>query len=232
MQHRPRLTFILAGTHHLKETTQDYWSTLFHLGLTHEIGPLNYEATVELVRVPVAPVVEYDDLSVDRIWLASRGHPYFTQLICHSVISTMNLEGRTDRVVRIADIRHIIDQIIAESDDQLDYLWNDRTREEHYVLAALAGTSETSEESASRLAVSERLRGAGLGEDAIRQALEQLVTHCLVTCQPVERQIQTKPAEPSSWEPTIIGRDYTYAISFDLFRQWVAQKHPLGSLLH
>jgi len=228
MQHRSRITFILAGTNQLVE---DYWSIIFHVGISREIDSLSREETETLIREPVAPMIQYDDLAVDRIWLTTRGHPYFSQLICHRLVSSTNLEGRRSKLITIGDVRETINLVIEEDDSHLQHLWNESTAVERFVMASLAGTHDIGEENVSRAEISSRLRETTYSEDAINMALKQLEVRRLLTRVPVERQIQRRLAQPNGWEPTLISKDYAYAISFDLLRRWVARKHPLGSLL-
>ena len=228
MQHRSRITFILAGTNQLVE---DYWSIIFHVGISREIDSLSREETETLIREPVAPMIQYDDLAVDRIWLTTRGHPYFSQLICHRLVSSTNLEGRRSKLITISDVREIINLVIEEDDSHLQHLWNESSVAERFVLASLAGTHEIGEENVSRTEISARLRETTYAEDAINIALKQLEVRRLLKRVPIERQIQRRLAQPNGWEPTLISKDYAYMISFDLLRRWVARKHPLGSLL-
>ncbi len=228
MQHRSRITFILAGTNQLVE---DYWSIIFHVGISREIDSLSREETETLIREPVAPMIQYDDLAVDRIWLTTRGHPYFSQLICHRLVSSTNLQGRRSKLITIGDVRETINSVIEEDDSHLQHLWNESTAVERFVMASLAGTHDIGEENVSRTEISSRLRETSYSEDAINIALKQLEVRRLLTRVPVERQIQRRLAQPNGWEPTLISKDYAYAISFDLLRRWVAYKHPLGSLL-
>ncbi|MCB8925244.1 MAG: phosphotransferase [Ardenticatenaceae bacterium] len=228
MQHRSRVTFILAGTNQLVE---DYWSIIFHVGISREIDFLSREETEKLIREPVAPMIQYDDLAVDRIWLTTRGQPYFSQLICHRLVSSTNMEGRRSKLITIGDVRDTINLVIEEDDSHLQHLWNESTAVERFVMASLAGTHDIGEENVSRAEISARLRETSYSEDAINMALKQLEVRRLLTRVPVERQIQRRLAQPNGWEPTLISKDYAYAISFDLLRRWVARKHPLGSLL-
>lgn len=227
MQHRTRLTFILAGTNQLVE---DFWSIIFHVGISREIVALDPKETEKLIREPVSPMIQYDDLAVDRIWLSTRGHPYFSQLICHRLVSATNLEGRKSKTITISDVRETIDKIVSEDDSHLQHLWNESSQEERYVLTALAG-HELAEESVPRAEITARLREAPLDEDALHAALKRLELRRLVTRQPVERQIQRRLAQPGAWQPTLVSKDYAYTIAFDLLRLWVARKHPLGSML-
>jgi 8-oxo-dGTP pyrophosphatase MutT (NUDIX family) len=228
MQHRTQITFILAGTNQLVE---DYWSIIFHVGISREIDSLSREETERLIRDPVAPMIQYDDLAVDRIWLTTRGHPYFSQLICHRLVSATNLEGRRSKLITIENVRETINLVIEEDDSHLQHLWNESTAVERFVMASLAGTHDIGEESVSRAEISSRLRETSYSEDAINIALKQLEVRRLLTRASIERQLQRRLAQPNGWHPTLISKDYTYAISFDLLRRWVARKHPLGSLL-
>ncbi|MEJ2750705.1 MAG: hypothetical protein P8183_22780, partial [Anaerolineae bacterium] len=227
MQHRTRMTFILAGTNQLVE---DFWSIIFHVGISREIVSLDHKETEKLIREPVSPMIQYDDLAVDRIWLSTRGHPYFSQLICHRLVSATNLEGRKSKTITIADVRETIDKIVSEDDSHLQHLWNESSREERYVLTALAG-HELAEESVSRTEITARLREMPFGEEALHAALKRLELRRLVTRKAVERQIQRRLAQPGAWQPTLVSKDYAYTIAFDLLRLWVARKHPLGSML-
>lgn len=228
MQHRSRLAFILAGTNQLVE---DYWSIIFHVGLSHEITTLTRAETERLIREPVLPMIQYDDLAVDQIWLATRGHPYFTQLICHRLISAANLSGSRSKLFTLQHVRDIIESVVGHDDSHLRHLWNESTRDEQFVLAALAGSEHTGADSISRSEISARLRGSGIAEEAIGSALKQLELRSLVARWPIERQIQTRLPRPGGWQPTLVSKDYAYTVAFDLLRRWVLGKRPLGSLL-
>lgn len=228
MQHRTRMTFILAGTNSLVE---DYWSIIFHVGISREITLLSREETENLIREPVAPMVQYDDLAVDRIWLATRGHPYFSQLICHRLVSATNLEGRRSKVVTIADVRDTIEQVVAEDDSHLQHLWNESSQAEQWVMASLAGLQEYGETAVSRSELASRLRELVDDTSVLNGALKRLELRGLLTRTAVEREIQRRLAQPDGWQPKLVSKDYAYALTFDLLRLWVAQKHPLGSMV-
>ena len=228
MQHRTRLTFILAGTNQLVE---DYWSIIFHVGISREIKPLTREDTENLIRDPVSPMIQYDDLAIDRIWLATRGHPYFSQLICHRLISDVNLEGRRTKEITIADVRETIKHIVNQDDSHLQHLWNESGRAEQYVMAALAGVPEMGNETIAREDIAARLSGIHLSDEDMNIALKHLERRGLLRRTVVEREIKRRLVEATGWEPTLVSKDHSYSLSFDLLRSWVAQKHPLGAML-
>jgi len=109
-------------------------------------------------------------------------------------------------------------------------LWSDRTKDEKLILAALSGSPEASEERMTRLDIIRTL-GAALPEDAANQALTRLMDHRLILAHSFQRQIRPETTDSEDWQPSSTSQDYTYSISFDLLRQWIARKHPLGSLL-
>ncbi len=225
MQHRSKMTFILAGTNQLVE---DYWSAIFHVGLSREIEPLTREDTENLICQPVSPIIEYDDLALDRIWLATRGQPYFTQLICHRLISSVNLQGKRSFNVTNHDVLKTIEKIVVEDDSHLQHIWTESTREEQNIMSVLAGTHNTSGEAYLRTVIADRLKDFELSHEAINASLERLETRGLVRRIPVEREIPRNLQHGNGWQPTLISKDYTYSLAFGLLRKWILQKHPLG----
>lgn len=228
MQHRSKMTFILAGTNQLVE---EYWSSIFHVGISREIESLTRDDTEELIRLPVSPIIQYDDLAIDRIWLATRGHPYFTQLICHRLISSANLQGKRSFTLTNHDVREAIDKIVTEDDSHLQHIWNESLREEQLVMSVLAGTRDSSGETFSRSMIASNLREIVLSPEEINRALKRLEVRGLVTRMPVEREIPRKLSHGNGWQPTLVSKDHTYSLSFGLLRKWILRKHPLGSVL-
>lgn len=228
MQHRSRMTFILAGTNQLVE---EYWSVIFHVGLSREIETLTREETEDLIRLPVAPIIQYDELAIDRIWLATRGHPYFTQLICHRLISSVNLQGKRSFTLTSQDVRSTIEKIVVEDDSHLQHIWNESSREEQNILSILAGTQHTTGEPFSRSMIMNRMQELALSHDEVNQSLKRLEVRGLVNRIPVEREIPRRIARDSEWHSTLISKDYTYTLAFGLLRKWILQKHPIGSVI-
>ena len=228
MQHRSRMTFILAGTNQLVE---DYWSIIFHVGISREIESLSREETERLIRDPVAPMIQYDDIAVDRIWMATRGQPYFSQLICHRLISDTNLVGRSSKIVTLADVRETIDRIVLEDDSHLQHLWNESSSEEQMVMSALASVQDLGDVMVSRIDLASRMREANVTDEALNSALKRLEVRGLVRRKTFEREIQRRLAQPNGWQPTLVSKDYTYGLAFGLLHRWLAQKYPLGALI-
>jgi hypothetical protein len=137
IQHVEGLSVIFCGTHRLEELASDYWSVLFNISLYRHIAFLEKPEAMRLTQKPVAEYgMRYDDLALDKIWQVTAGHPYFMQLLCHSLV---NRHNRTERTyVTVADVNAALDEILASGEAHFVYLWAEAAPEDRLVLAALS----------------------------------------------------------------------------------------------
>lgn len=137
VQHVEQLSVIFCGTHRLEELAADYWSVLFNISLYRHIAFLEKTDALRLVQEPVAKYgMRYDDLALDKIWQVTAGHPYFLQLLCHSLV---NHHNRTERnYLTVADVNTALDEILASGEAHFVYLWTEATPEDRLVLAAMS----------------------------------------------------------------------------------------------
>ncbi len=137
IQHEPRLCVIFCGTHRMEELATNYWSVLFNISLYKHVGFLEYEEASRLIQEPVAVYgMRYDDLALHKMWQTTAGHPYFLQLLCHSVVNQHNRTGRS--YVTVSDVNVALDDILASGEAHFVYLWNESTLAERQVLIALS----------------------------------------------------------------------------------------------
>jgi GAF domain-containing protein len=137
VQHADNLSVIFCGTHRLEELTADYWNVLFNISLYRHIGFLEQPEAVRLIQEPVAEYgMRYDDLALDKMWQVTAGHPYFLQLLCHSLV---NRHNRTERsYLTVVDVNAALEEILASGEAHFMYLWTEAGPEERLVLAALS----------------------------------------------------------------------------------------------
>ncbi len=137
VQHTPNLSVIFCGTHRLEELAADYWSVLFNISIYRHISFLSHEEALRLVQEPVAEYqMRYDDLALDKIWRITAGHPYFLQLLCHSLV---NQHNRTQRnYTTVADVNSALDEILASGEAHFVYLWAESTPLERLLLTAIS----------------------------------------------------------------------------------------------
>jgi putative methionine-R-sulfoxide reductase with GAF domain len=137
MQHTPNLSFIFCGTHRLEELAADYWNVLFNISLYQRVGYLSHEEAMRLAQQPVEAFgMQYDDLALDKMWRVTAGHPYFLQLLCHSLVNQHNKSQRS--YVTVADVTAALDEILSTGEAHFIYLWAESTPEERLVLVAMS----------------------------------------------------------------------------------------------
>jgi len=137
VQHTANLSVIFCGTHRLEELAADYWSVLFNISLYRHVGFLEREEADRLIEDPVATYgMRYDGLALEKIWRVTAGHPYFLQLLCHSLVNRHNRSERS--YVTIADVNAALDEILAAGEAHFMYLWAESNEDERLALAALS----------------------------------------------------------------------------------------------
>ncbi len=137
IQHSDNLSVIFCGTHRLEELASDYWSVLFNISLYRQIAFLEKPEAMRLIQDPVLEYeMRYDDLALDKMWYVTAGHPYFLQLLCHSLVNHHNKTERS--YVTVADVNAALEEILASGEAHFVYLWTDASPEERLVLASLS----------------------------------------------------------------------------------------------
>jgi outer membrane protein assembly factor BamB/3-methyladenine DNA glycosylase AlkC len=138
MQHSDRLDFFFAGTHKLEEMSGDYWSILFNMALYKKVSFLNPEDARQLISRPVSKHFEYDELAIDKIIWATAGHPHFTQLLCHHLVTFRNRKELT--YITVGDVNEVIDAVIETGGIHINYIWAQSSNDEKLFMAALSET--------------------------------------------------------------------------------------------
>jgi hypothetical protein len=78
----------------------------------------------------------YDDLALDKMWRVTAGHPYFLQLMCHSLVNRHNKLQRS--YLTIADVNAALEEILNAGEAHFIYLWQEASPPERLVLTALS----------------------------------------------------------------------------------------------
>jgi ABC-type cobalamin/Fe3+-siderophores transport system ATPase subunit len=175
MQHTPNLSFIFCGTHRLEELVADYWNVLFNISLYQRVGYLSQKDAMHLVQQPVeAYGMLYDDLALDKIWRVTAGHPYFLQLICHSLVNRHNKTQRN--YVTVADVNAALDEILSAGEAHFIYLWVESSLDERLALVAVSRMFPlTGSVQAAQVVDYLEERGVQVERRAIREALHHLM---------------------------------------------------------
>lgn len=174
MQHRDDLSIIFCGTRRMEELTTEHWNVLFNIALYRHVGFLAYADALRLIREPVSIYgMCYDEPAMNTILDITSGHPYFLQLLCHSLVNYRNRSQRSS--MGVSDVMRAVEEVLTLSQAHLIYVWNESTFDERLVLAALSrfvlpGEWVSPEQVCRFLAE----RGATMNRHAVYSALHRL----------------------------------------------------------
>jgi GAF domain-containing protein len=174
IQHTENLSVIFCGTHRLEELAADYWNVLFNISLYRHVGFLEQPEAARLMQEPVAPYgMRYDDLALDKIWRVTAGHPYFLQLLCHSMVNRHNKTLRS--YVTVADVNAALDEILASGEAHFVYLWTEANAAEKLTLTVLSRLGAASS-LVTPVEIADYLteRGVKVERPAVTEALRRL----------------------------------------------------------
>jgi len=116
------LAVVLTGSYRLKRLSQEYWSTLFGLGLKREIGFLEESATRALIAEPLKGLAVFSDEASDRIIQMTACQPYFVQMICHHVVNILNRQ-ETPYVTQ-AHVEEAAQEALTSASDHMGFMFN------------------------------------------------------------------------------------------------------------
>lgn len=174
IQHRQRLVFIFTGTHRLEEMSHDYWSILFNLALYRRVSFLTPAEAAKLIRQPVAGTLDIDALAVEKIIALTRGHAYFTQLICWALVNHCNANERN--YATLNDVNDALQEILASGEAHFAYIWQQADPTERLALAAVAHTIRPGKDWARPAEILETLaeNGGQMTQSTLVDILDQL----------------------------------------------------------
>jgi hypothetical protein len=214
IQHTENLSVIFCGTHRLEELASDYWSVLFNISLYRHIGFLSREDSVRLIQEPVAEYgMRCDDLALEKIWRVTAGHPYFLQLIGHSLVNRHNRAGRS--YVTVNDVNASVEEILTAGEAHFIYLWRESTREQKLALFALSRRSGAGLLTPDQAALELGAMGISVDADALGGAFRDLAARDIFTAR--------QSSDPH------FGKAYTWKLG--LLGMWVEEYRSLDRIL-
>jgi tetratricopeptide (TPR) repeat protein/photosystem II stability/assembly factor-like uncharacterized protein len=158
-----------------------------------------------LITKPAERILSYEDVSIDRIWHYTSGHPYFTQLLCYEVFNRAKRRQQTR--VKANDIDQIIDAALEGGAPAFVWLWEALSIAERLLISAIGSvafeTGVASKEDIQNILIRNRIR---LGNVDLVEAANHLVR---------EHVLQFE------------GQD-GYRFEVELVRLWVKKNHNLS----
>jgi hypothetical protein len=198
MQHVEGLGFIFVGVHPLASLNPVYWSAFFNLALHRQIRFLAEEAARCVITQPVTPHLAYDDLALAKMVRVTSGHPYFLQLLCHTLVSAANRAQRS--YVLLDHVNEALEPLLELGEAHLIFLWDQLAPAEKRLLQVAAelttaGSPLTPGVFAQRLLLSEK-------------EIQTLLSR-LVQCELLRPSSEIRPA---------------YEFVVDLLRLWLGRR--------
>ncbi|NQU29407.1 MAG: tetratricopeptide repeat protein, partial [Anaerolineae bacterium] len=138
LMEQPQISFIFSiGSSGRKlENMQASYTEFFKTALYKKISFLTKKETANLISGPVAGLLEYDRVAIERIYKIASGHPYFTQLICHELFS--RCQESEELSISESDVKAVLDDVVERGTVNLKFVWDEASDLEKWVLAALA----------------------------------------------------------------------------------------------
>jgi hypothetical protein len=161
---------------------------LFNISLYQRVGHLSQTEAMQLIQQPVAAYgMQYDDLALDKLWRMTTGHPYYLQLLCHSLVNNHNKTQRN--YVSVADVNVALEEILSAGEAHFIYLWTESSLEERMTLVAISRLIPlTGSVHAAQVVDYLVERGLSVEHRAIREAMYRLMLRDLLKVEEVERE--------------------------------------------
>ncbi len=218
MQHRDKISFLLAGVHSINELTQRYWSVFFQIADHHRLTHLSEKATVDLITQPIKDYLEYEEFAIKKIRQLTADQPYLVNMICRRLVEYCN--DRHKHFVTANDINAIRDEIMLYEQQHFEWLWEESSDEEHILLAILAEAGGADGRSLSMIEIEEQYRLYH-----IRYARETVVATLKGMA---AKDILEKTLGSARENGT--GED-RYRIPVGLIRGWLRNTRPIAQLI-
>jgi len=129
IQHRPRITILLSGSHHISELPRHWADALVSTSLL-TIGFLNEPEARELITQPVSGFPQiYQQDAVERILRLTRSQPFLAQVMCGLLVDRMNNSQRQppESYVGLDDVEAVIPEALKTGDAYFSDLWQSQT---------------------------------------------------------------------------------------------------------
>lgn len=213
MQHQDGLNFIFAGAHKLTAMLKNPQSILFNTALRRKVSFLDREDAERLIRQPVADVLWYDDLAVEKILRVTAGQPYFIQYICHEIVNLARRDGKN--FVALRDVDRALLTTVQETTGIIRHSYMSLARDEQLALATLSRITDDGRPFVSLEDIIETLK-----QDHVNVPKRELIE---TLRQLADRDFITERGGEAA------GRQYGFTM--DLVRVWLEQNDEYSRLL-
>ncbi len=203
---------IFTGSDNLEARNKPYWDVFLSKALHRRISFLSEVDTLRLITEPLKGVVRFAENVPDRMYHLTAGQPFYTQVVCQSIVDRLN-ECRRYEVVD-DDVTVAVKEIIENPLPQMIFNWNALKDLEKIGLAVIAELSKEKLGLAAPRDITRYMRDQNIGyridEGELSKALENLF-HC---------DLLHKE-----------GHKDAYSFKMDLWRSWVTRMHSVWQVI-
>jgi len=216
-QHRKDLAVVLTGSYRLRRLSQEYWSALFGLGLTYDVGVLDEDSARRLVTQPLRGKVTYTEEAIERILELTTCQPYFMQMLCHDLVNVINFAETN--FVTLSIVEDAAQETLTSADGHLRFMFRSAGSPVHQALLVYLASGLSSGESGQ----SPTLPGYQID----RFVQDQQLPLELYQLENILRDLADQDLLIIQGE---IGRRL-YGFKIDLVRQWIRRNYDLQSAI-
>ena len=180
MQHYERLNFLFSLGSGLEQMEKEY-AFLFNVALYKKISFLERQSTVDLITQPVREQYTVAPEAIDRIVQITACHPYYTQLLCHSLYNRWRQKGGA--TVAVDDVEAVMEEVVERGLAVLKHNWEESTPGEKAVIAGLTSAMGERNRPVGRDEVGAvwRRLGVALPEDEAARAMKSLAARDILS---------------------------------------------------
>jgi hypothetical protein len=208
MESQQGVFIVFTGSDKLEERNPRYWQAFLGKAIHRRISFLSKDDTLRLIQEPVRGVVAYDPDIPHKIYELTAGQPFYTQVICQSLVDHLNEEAKLR--VAAADLRQTVVEIIENPLPQMVFSWSSLADVEKVALSVIAELSKegpTPVQPAAIVAYPKQVNlDYRLDAGKLNEGLERLFHQDLLAKE-------------------FKGDGYTFKM--DLWRQWMARMHSI-----
>ncbi|MBN2071197.1 MAG: PEGA domain-containing protein [Candidatus Krumholzibacteriota bacterium] len=212
MENNEGVYFLFTGSDKLEKRNPEYWESFLGKALHRRISFLSHADALRLISEPVKDIVKYDKGVTGKIFELTAGQPFYTQVICQSLVDHLNESGKN--TVSEEDIDDVVEEIIENPLPQMIFSWSSMTQIERIVLSIIAELSKedsevvTSDDMLSFIE-SEKI-GYNVDPNKLREAAERLFHQ--------DHLFKDQDTEG-------------YTFRMDLWRRWTIRMHSIWQVL-
>jgi HAMP domain-containing protein len=201
------VSFVATGSDQLERLKFPDWHILTPKTIPRHIGLLTRNDARRLILEPIRGYLLYDDGVPERILRITAGHPYYTQVVCQSLVDYLN--QKQEFALSLAQLSEVMELVLDNPPPPLNHVWESFSDVEKTAAAGLAHVLAGEEQyvGTERVLASMPLELSAEARDPVkfRSALDHL-----------------------SREDWVEKNDNgAYRFQLDLLRLWIGREHSI-----